>query len=98
MHRARRPALALLFVAALACAAKQDPPPEDTATSDDESSTGVESPLPAACSYDESPFLRADCLTALRDACLAHTDQAACAAQSTFEFDGYDVGCGWRMC
>lgn len=95
MRPARRPARALLLVAALACTAKQDPATEDAAGSDDDASTGAESQLPAACSFDESPFLSADCLTSLRDACLAHTDQAACAAQPTFEFDGYDVGCGW---
>jgi hypothetical protein len=94
MHRARRPALALLL-AALACTAKNDPATDDVAGSGDAASTGAESPLPAACSFDESPFLRADCLTSLRDACLAHTDQTTCVAQPTFAFDGYDVDCGW---
>lgn len=51
--------------------------------------------FPTACSPAESPFLSADCLAALRDACNAHIDQSACAGQAAFEFDGYSVSCGW---
>jgi hypothetical protein len=84
----------LVLLAAVACA-KDDPAAGDADGSDGEASTGADSTLPAGCSFAESPFLSADCLTGLRDTCRAHVDQSACAAQPTFAFDGYDVGCGW---
>jgi len=53
--------------------------------------------VPAACDVDRSPFLEADCLTALRDGCRAQPTADECAARAEIAFDdgGYVVRCGW---
>ncbi len=59
--------------------------------------TGGETWLPSACAGLGSPFLTADCLTALRDACRAQPSAEACAAQAPLLFSGggYIIHCGW---
>lgn len=92
---------ALLALGTLACPAEDEPANDDAAGSDgvaaDSSSdadTGVGG-FPSACDPTMSPFLSADCLSALRDACRAHADESGCAGQATFQFDGYGVRCAW---
>jgi hypothetical protein len=93
MRFVRRHIAPLVIVAALACTTEPDPATDDTAGSSGAADTGTD--FPAGCTPDESPFLSADCLAALRSACLAHPDEDACTAQPSFEFDGYSVRCGW---
>lgn len=70
---------------------------EAAATATGSGSTGGDAKLPAACAGLTSPFLAADCLVALRDACHALPSQAACAAQAPLLFsDGaYTILCSW---
>ena len=94
MRSDRRHAAWLVLAVALACTDR------DFASDDESGSSGAaeadsDSPFPTACNPGESPFLSEDCFAALRDACLAHDVETACAAQPSFEFDGYDVRCGW---
>jgi hypothetical protein len=94
------------LVIVTACAEPPDASDDADASSDDATSSSGDAPsssgsvdtgdgFPAACSPAESPFLSADCLASLREACNAHVDEAACVAQPSFEFDGYSVRCGW---
>jgi hypothetical protein len=92
MRSVRIPA-SIVLVGAPACAAEQEPTADDGIESSDAGDTGTD--FPAACNPDESPFLSADCLAALRSACRTHEDETACTTQPSFEFDGYGVVCGW---
>jgi hypothetical protein len=87
--------LAPLVLVVVACGPEQDPGADDDVGSSGSDETGADASFPAACNADESPFVSADCLAALRDVCRAHSDETACTSQATFEFDGYAVRCGW---
>ncbi|WAS94195.1 hypothetical protein [Nannocystis punicea] len=52
---------------------------------------------PVECMDLSSPFLAADCLVALRNRCLAATDEATCTAREPLLFGdgGYIIRCGW---
>lgn len=59
--------------------------------------SGGDSWLPGECRIDESPFLRPDCLGALRSACGEHEDESTCVAEPALSFsDGsYIIRCSW---
>lgn len=61
------------------------------------STGGSGSGVPQACEGLNSPFVSADCLTALRERCRAQADELACQASDSLAFDdgAYIISCGW---
>jgi len=101
-------ASSLLLLGTLACQSEPATSATSTSTgtstgssttheSGDMPTSGGTSWFPGECPVDESPFLSADCLEALRSACGEHDVEGACAGEQPLSFldDQYIVRCSW---
>lgn len=89
--------LCIAFLVLGACGPEPNDGDDDAAQSEGGTSSSAGAWPPDECPADESPFLREECLEALRLGCNAHVAENECMAAPPVSLDegGYTVRCLW---